>query len=86
MPRNPKKNAAKLSAKDRRRREAAQSSNADIRKEITGGGSDQHGTSPGALGLVKMQSEEARMATCSECGYGSGRHARMCSHFAGDAA
>ena len=37
------------------------------------------GTSPEALGLVKAASEEARHATCFECGYSGGRHARVCS-------
>ena len=37
-----------------------------------------HGTSPASLGAVKAASEESRLATCSECGYSGGRHARVC--------
>jgi hypothetical protein len=37
------------------------------------------GTSPASLGLVKMQSEEARLQTCPECGSSGGRHMRVCS-------
>jgi hypothetical protein len=41
------------------------------------------GTSPGALGIVKAASEEARHETCFECGYSGGRHGRICSRYSG---
>lgn len=53
--------------------------NEQIRTELKGHPSDMRGTSPGALGLVKQASEEARLVTCPECGYAAGRHSRMCS-------
>jgi hypothetical protein len=53
------------------------------RLDVHGSPSDQAwGTSPGALGVVKAASEEARHVTCSECGYSSGRHSRFCIHYA----
>lgn len=51
------------------------------RNDVHAGGSDQHGTAPGAMGIVKAASEEARHETCFECGYGGGRHGRMCSFY-----
>jgi hypothetical protein len=46
--------------------------------EPWGGSSTSVGTGPAALGLVKASSEEARLATCWECGYSGGRHSRLC--------
>jgi hypothetical protein len=40
--------------------------------------SDTRGTSPMSLGRVKLASEEARLATCPDCGYANGRHAKIC--------
>lgn len=33
---------------------------------------------PAQDGAMRMQSEAAKLRTCPECGYGDGRHARMC--------
>jgi hypothetical protein len=37
------------------------------------------GTNTNAMAAMKRSSDEAKFVTCPECGYGSGRHSRMCS-------
>lgn len=37
------------------------------------------GTTGFAIGEVKRSSDEAKLATCPECGYSAGRHSRLCS-------
>lgn len=77
--RRPPKAKEKLKAKESARREGVQTQAA--RAEVNSGvGDNAFGTGNSAMGAVKMASEEARMETCPECGYGGGRHAaRICS-------
>lgn len=76
----------KLSKKEQARRQARNAERQQsaairvkVRADLNPMSDPGVGTSPGALGLVKMASEEARHVTCPECGYGAGRHARICS-------
>lgn len=62
-----------------RQREAGHSARGTIAADMHQPEDTGHGTSPGEMGRVKMESEEARHVTCIECGFGGGRHARMCS-------
>lgn len=50
-----------------------------IRQELKGRSDPGVGTSPNSMGAVKSASEEARLATCPDCGYSGGRHSRMCA-------
>ncbi len=70
-------------SKKRKKQTAAQKEarkeRAEIRREMRGGTDDVvWGTSPRSLGRVKAESEEARLATCPDCGYSGGRHSRFC--------
>lgn len=80
MPR-PRQNAKqKLRAMDKEQIKHRVSSAAQgARTDMHAGGSDAVGTGSAAMGRVKMESEEARMETCFECGYAGGRHASLCS-------
>jgi hypothetical protein len=69
--------AAKREEEKRKARAIVQAVRSDLRQQPADA---SWGTSPGALGLVKAQSEEARLATCFECGYSGGRHSRRCSY------
>jgi hypothetical protein len=70
---------AKRAAKRHKEREGARAITDAVRADLRGRDDPGWGTSPGALGIVKAMSEESRDATCFECGYSGGRHARMCS-------
>jgi ATP-dependent exoDNAse (exonuclease V) alpha subunit len=50
-----------------------------VRKEDLQESDVAWGTSPGQMGRVKAESEEARLESCPECGYSGGRHSMMCS-------
>jgi hypothetical protein len=69
---------AKAAAVRRRNVENATAERQSIRLELNRPGDPGFGTSPASLGIVKAASEEARYVTCPDCGYGGGRHARMC--------
>jgi hypothetical protein len=42
------------------------------------GGQAAWGTGSSGMGRVKMESDEAKLATCPDCGHSGGKHARMC--------
>lgn len=65
--------------KQQRAREQAIGSKDAIRKDMQKPSDVAWGTSPGSMGRVKAESEEARLETCPECGYSAGRHSGMCS-------
>jgi hypothetical protein len=73
----------KLAEQRRKEREDARAVTEAVRADLGGRNDPAWGTSPGALGIVKATSEEARHATCFECGYSGGRHARMCPRNSG---
>jgi hypothetical protein len=73
-----KEREARAKENARKGRERVASNRADIRTELQGHADEGWGTSPGAMGAVKMQSEEAKHTTCIDCGYSDGRHSRFC--------
>lgn len=78
------KKGRKWTADEKRNQSQAMRAVGGVREDMRAAGKpgDQSfGTAPGSLGIVKMQSEEARMGTCYECGYSSGRHGQLCSKY-----
>lgn len=78
MSKNRRHNQRKAANAKKAQAQANRAMDKSVRADMKQQGDQAPGTSPASLGIVKMQSEEARHETCFECGYSGGRHARLC--------
>jgi hypothetical protein len=78
-PRAPRRTRSPKAEKKRKAKAEARAITKAVRADLRQPTDVAWGTSPGSLAIVKASSEEARHATCFECGYSGGRHARICS-------